>query len=811
MRSRSKNLRRVFTFLLCEPNVLHVGFVTFALICPAGFVIAAPVELTDDIPRTLFTDFSVYEDAAADLTPQEALEREYRGGFDRPPGFGMTRSAYWVRFSLENSTEHPHWLLVLKLPRLESGTLYRLERDRPVLEGRTGLVVPFASRSYPHRDMVLRIDLERGERAEYLLRIRNRVGPLVMPFRIYEEGVFVMQDQWENILLGLYFGALLVMILYNLVLFFLLKDRTFLIYSVFVTSFGTLMMLSRGLYRPYLWSPGIPFEIQAIPVTTHVALILGLVFLGSYFKMPGPPDWILRWLRYLIYALIAHFLFALIVLMAGSETYMRNSFLTLTALFPLPVFAVSLWRLRQGHSGAPYFVLGWALLIAGGFSSLLVTRGILPYNLFTYNAVLLFSVLEMMLLSLGLTDRFRALEREKERHRLASQTKTRFVAHMSHEIRTPLNAVLGMSELLRETKLSAEQDRYLSVLSRAGRNLLDVINDILDISKIEAGRLTLERIRFRPATLIESVGELFADEARARGIELTVRAEPDLPPFVEGDPTRLRQVLTNLVSNAIKFTEEGQVLVTAGPAGGGAPGSDQVRIEFAVADTGIGIALEKWELIFDAFAQADESTTRKFGGTGLGLAICRSLVELMGGRIGVESRPGEGSRFYFTIEFEVVGSSDESEVVPIASLPATGDRLRILLAEDNADNRLLFQAFLRNTGHVIDIAEDGEEAVRKFQTNTYDLAFVDIQMPVLSGLEAVERIRAWEERAIQAGARGRPVPIYALTAHALEHERRNSMEAGCDGHIAKPLEKAVLLNIVRKYTGGSGDETASID
>ncbi len=786
------------------------GFFCFvtALIClgssPAGLG-AAPADLGLGPDQPLHPYLAVLEDPQGLLSPEMALAPEragrYRSGFAHPPGLGTTHSTFWIRFQLNNSSRFARWFLVLKLPRLETGILYRVVNGRPVPAGAVGLDLPFSGNSFPHRDMVFRLQLAEGETGEYLLKIHNRIGPLVLPFQVVEEVTFLTQDQIENVLIGLYFGILLIMGVYNLSLFFLLRDRAFLFYAIFALSFGVLMGVSRGLYRPFLGQVPIPIEIQAVPLLAHFTIFLAFVFLGHFFRSESGRDRIDRFIRACVIGLGAHLVFAVVLLTLGFTGYPRISFVLAVSLLWIPNIVVAMLRLRQGYSAGIYFLLGWAFLAAGGISSLLVSRGLIPHNGFTYNGVLLASVLEITLLSLGLSDRFRRVERDAERHRLASETKTRFLAHMSHEIRTPLNAVLGMTELLAESKLSGEQAKYLTVLNRAGRNLLEVINNILDISKIEAGHLQLESIRFKPTTLVESLQGLFTAEAHSRGVELIARVEGDIPEYVRGDPTRLRQVLSNLISNAIKFTERGfvRVLVRADREAFARPG--WLRLEFEVSDSGIGIDLDKWERIFDSFSQADESTTRRYGGTGLGLAICRSLVELMGGRIGVESFPGKGSRFYFAINFDTTETGEKMEknepVAPQESVAGRG--LALLLAEDNPDNRLLFLAFLKRTTHRIDVAVDGAEAVRLFQEKPYDMVFMDVQMPVLSGLEAVRVIREWEKDEIASGQRRGPTPIYALTAHALEHERRASLDAGCDGHLSKPLEKKTLLAVLESH------------
>lgn len=397
-----------------------------------------------------------------------------------------------------------------------------------------------------------------------------------------------------------------------------------------------------------------------------------------------------------------------------------------------------------------------------------------------------FDITDKKKLSENLEKKNRELLVTAAKARAATYAKSVFLANMSHEIRTPLNSIIGITDTLAETTLNPQQTMFVEILQRANHQLMTIINDVLDLSKVEAGEFQLKKSVFGLRRFLEDIISVLSFRAKEKGLDLRLQVDSDVGPYLYGDPDRLRQVLFNLINNGIKFTHQGCISLRVTLNHTSRPGN----VLFCIADTGIGIPKSKFKDIFLPFTQADPTTTRRYGGTGLGLSITKNIVELMDGQIWLESEAGAGSVFYFTATLPTA-----DEPIRVIDHPALNQKerspLKILIVDDVDDNRNLLGIYLQHTNHQVNYAESGEEALKMVRETAYDVIFMDIQMPRMDGHEATRCIRQLEHH------EGRiPSRIYACTANAFAEDIEKSLEAGCDLHLSKPVRKDTLLRVL---------------
>ncbi|SOD92844.1 response regulator [Spirosoma fluviale] len=670
-----------------------------------------------------------------------------------------------------------HRPLSLKLP--DQNTAYRLFVNGKEL-AHDGNPTTSAATTIPHWSTQLVSLPVSGDTLTLLLQLANyqhAKGGSTKAITIGESTKMASDLAIEQAMAVFMTGFVLMSGLFFLGLFaFSSMDRPMLYYGLFCLAYSYRLM-GTDYYILHTLFPQIPWYISIRLEYGSLYLAIGLFV--QYTQSLYPRDThpvIIRAMAWLCFA----FLGTVLLLPPMLFTHLMDAFLGLMVAYIGYAIYVYWMAFRRKRPGATYSLMSTGLLLTVFTLILIQYFGfVAPLQIELFAGYLGFFFLQ----SLVLAFRFTYALNE------ARYTEKQFLANMSHEIRTPLNAILGFSEMLEAAPLDKEQKESLHYIRTAGKNLLTIVNDILDIAKIEAGMLPLEIIPFSLGSLADSIRTMILPVATEKNLSLVVEIDPTLPAIVLGDPTRLTQILLNLLSNAVKFTQQGSVIARIVNVGETA---DSIRVRFSVQDTGIGMAPEVLPYIFERFRQANDFTTRYYGGTGLGLSIVKSLTEMQGGWVTVSSTLGQGSCFTLEIPYKPTANPQEPTVdLSVEPQLTATQNVRILVVEDNLINQKLAQQVLKRLGYTSQIVENGQEALDLLKVTNFDLILMDIQMPIMDGYTTTRYIRT----TLQSS-----VPIIAMTAHALASEREQCLQAGMNDFIPKPFQLDELQRIMRKYT-----------
>ena len=746
------------------------------------------------------------DDAEARLTPATALNA-FREGAGTPlpqtyPALGFRDGPQWFLLALDNASGESTWLLQAGRPHLDYLDVFLLDADEQLLSHtRLGDRVPFHSRPLPHPHLVVPLALPAGP--SWLLLRAEGDNAIEMPVSLATREAFQQQDSRRLFGHGLYYGAIAIMCLFNLLIFLSLRDNSFLLYVLYLGALGLNLFTREGLAYQWLWPDAPWWNHYSLPVFNLLSVGFSILFACSFLQLSTRRPGVCR---VLMPCGILLLLLAPLTLLLDFTFWIQAS-TALVLPWVLIISALAAYEAWHGFRAARYFLAAFLTLAVAAGLYVLKAFDVLPGHWYLEHAMQLGTALEALLLSFALASRMTSLKDENERiqreanealeQRVRERTRelnealsarSEFLAVMSHEIRTPLNGIIGTLDLLRDSGLDSHQLRHLHVIEQSGNSLLDLINDILDYARIEAGKMPVEQADFELAALIDECVELFQHRAHMAGNTLHHQLELGHDAECRGDAMRLRQVLVNLISNAVKFTENGQITVRARREPGP---SDYVCFE--IEDTGIGIEESKLPLLFEHFHQLDASTSRRYGGTGLGLAISRQLVEMMGGEIGVRSTPGQGSCFWFRLPLPV--GTDAFDAAPAPTMDQPMRSARLLVVDDNHINLMVAEGLLRKLGHDVDIAESGMEAIAVLlaRPTPFDLILMDCEMPDMDGFTTARQILQ-----LQQDGRLPDTPIVALTAHAVPDKIRACHEAGMISHIAKPVTLDKLSQALRQ-------------
>lgn len=802
----------------------------------------------NEIPLSLMFDYiedasvkdTGVEHASASWTLQDVLAlpvTTWQRNVKQPASFGYSSSAFWFRARLINNQAAPvERVLTVNYPPMDHLEVYLLENSALLAHYSVGDEKPFAARLVLNRNYWFPLELQPGKEYQLILRAKTE-GAVKVPAVLWEPVTLDETEDRQLLANGLFFGALILMALFNLFVWMSVRDISYLYYVLFVLSFAATFAALNGFLYQYFWPQQVVWNSKCPLIFLCLCIYLALAFSRKFLHLA-------RYNRRLDRAFKGMMVTAVVALGSSLVLTYRVALIgcaLFTVLVALACFVAGVANYRAGNRSARFYVLAWSTMLVGVMGYPLTVLGLMPANPVYELIPQAGELLEVLFLSFALADRInseraeklaihvRLMEEERkanaereahlltqlqvQREELQTQqliddtraecsAKSQFLATMSHEIRTPMNGILGIAELMQDTELNVTQRQHLDVLQNSGRALLNIINDILDYSKIEAGKMDIEWVESDLDWLLDECRHSFADAARRKALGFAVQATPEVPKRIITDPTRLRQVLGNLLRNALKFTRQGSIVMTVSTlddvtltATDNVPHSVQNNanstLRFAVSDTGVGLNDEQQQGLFQAFSQADNSHSRQHGGTGMGLTISRKLVELMGGEMGVTSTAGKGSTFWFTLPCQVVQtpvpSAGASAAAPLSAQRLAG--LRVLVAEDNAVNLMVIKGMLKKLGLAFSVVENGEQAVQSYSAapTDFDVVLMDCEMPVMDGYAATRAIRDWE--AVNARS---AVPVIALTAHAMQDHCIQADAAGMTGHVAKPVELELL-------------------
>jgi signal transduction histidine kinase/ActR/RegA family two-component response regulator len=720
--------------------------------------------------------------------PMEALKPLPATG----SSFGVIDNVVLLSFEVNNPENKPIPVyLETKFPQLDY-VLYRgYQQGNLLFEVEIGDSFPFHKRRIPLATLIEKVTFPPGK-SQVLVFTKTTSSASVPLFMGSHESLFIAHAQ-SLFFKGNFYGVTCSVAFFAIVIFFSSRDRIYLYFGGYSVAIGMTMACFDGFGFRF-WQEWLYWQHRSVFIFVGLAMLSLTFFSTDYLDINdrirnGP----LRWFKVFLALQIPILL--MLPVSTGAKLASVNVIITYS-LFSIIATRKSLERELSAILYLLSFVGILAVGIMAGFAALGLFgnfQDMLGVNLKVGNG------LGLLMLSLGLGWRVRSLkhkERESEKQLLVahteSQTKSEFLAQMSHELRTPMNAIIGMTEILGSTDLKEDQKKHLEVIGTSSQALLNVINSILDYSRLEAEHIHLEPHATDLNLLLEETAQMFI--AQKLPIQIKLEVDDKTPPWIHADSHRLRQILLNLVGNAVKFTEHGSVTLRCQRSRYQA----QRDLRFEIEDTGIGIPKDKIASLFEPFTQADPSTARKYGGTGLGLSICQQLVDLMGGKIGVHSEPGKGSCFWFEIPFEASEPAMVERVKPKEVSAETKD-LKVLVVEDNKVNIKVITHLLKREGIQPVIAERGKQAIALRKETAFDLVFMDCEMPEMDGFETTQAIRHWEETHNQE-----PVPIFALTAHALAEHRQRSHEVGMNGHLSKPIQLDKLREVINNTAKRAG-------
>lgn len=705
---------------------------------------------------------------------------------------GFTSDNYWVRFRLQNTSDDKKvYYLETARPVTDYAYLYQIENNG-LKQFSSGDQIPFNERQVQHRSTIFKIQLPPNSNQQFYIHLKSDGETLNIPLNLFTESAFWISNYKQQLFLGLFYGLLFLAGTIYLFFYRSLKEKSFLYYGCYVFFIGFLQAALDGLINQYIIPQGGYFYSRTVLITGLLTTYFVMKYCEHFLKL----ELHLKGFKK-IYNVFYYIILILFVMIFISPTTMEIVYplINLNGLIALFLILATLVTMRKKHIHIdPYFLVGILFLVIGIAGFLMNNLSLLPNNFFTLNCVKFGTGLEVIFLSLSMTNLIRKLREEKEdsqfealgKSQEISQLKTYFMSNMSHELRTPINAIIGIAELEVKNNTSTVADRkQFEIIKNASLSLLSTVNDILDFEKIEKNELELKHEPFNPSIALHQISNNWKFEAKNKGLEYQFEMDHEIPTMVVADQERFIQIVNNVLGNAVKFTTSGYVHFKLKCLN---QSNNICSFSMQISDTGVGMHTERKKVVFDSYSQMRLNNKRQFGGIGLGMNIVKYLVKLFDGSVHLESELGKGTDVYIELPMRLMTEGKRNSAVPIKLQDLAPQH--VLIVEDNKINQMVMRKLLASSSHIsFAVVNNGEEAIEALQRDVYDLVLMDLQMPVMDGYEATKIIRSG-----RLGQAIGNIPIIAVTADAMQETRRRVLDLGMNDYITKPVNRELLLS-----------------
>lgn len=790
-------------------------FLWLGLLTAAATSTAMPmVNPNSDGPAPADAAALFLEDTGGTLTFDDVQRSEWQQKFAPSatrPNFnkGITPAIYWVKLVVASSPDRPGSTesngnadLLLEIPYapLDDVQFFQRLANGKTQSFQAGDTEAFSLRPIRHFTPIFPIKSIAGEPATVYLRVASS-GTLRIPLVVWEDKAFFEHSKSQLLILGLYFGIMMLMIIYNLLFFTWLKDVNFLYYILYISALSIFQASYLGLGFQYFWQPFPWFNQYAIILMIFVVGLFSALFAREVLNLRKTMPKVDRFAK----AVVGFFVLASLACFV-LPYFMMLYIGTFSSIFEaIALLAISGVNAYRGHRSSKLFLTAWMAFLSGAVVLGGVTLGIIPANMITSNAMLIGSTLEVILLSIMLADRVHIMEMEKTRTEKkakialqavnralldSNRVKDEFLATISHEMRTPMNGVINcLSQASGEINAKI-RDNFIDNAEDAAQHLMNLIESVLSYTELQSHEFKINRENFSLQRMLEPISETYDRVARQKGIRFQIKVNPDVPTSLWGDRRRLQQIILNMVDNAVKFTSHGKVTLTVS-----VDSMDhehhRAQLAFSVADTGIGIPPGMESVVFDRFKQFIDNQNRRHGGLGIGLAVCKQIASLMGADLRYRSTVGEGSEFMLAINLEYADAPAQSTSESLDIHTLTAGR-RALIVEDNPVNQLVLKAALNKLGLEAICANNGKEGISAVENNVLDVVLMDCQMPVMDGFEATRHIRTLASEKAN-------IPIIAITANAMSRDKELCLSSGMNDYMSKPVNVKFLEEILMKW------------